>query len=116
MKKIVLVLIISLLLSCKGLKVVTYQKPMTNLELARYIRLIDFKRQLTIQNYLYIYNTQRNFDRLRNLNNNNFYNNYNSYYRNKQNNNTPQTGTTGNTLTTINVLPPVSNGNIKTKQ
>lgn len=115
-KKIVLVAIINILLSCKNLKVVTYQKPMSNLELARYIRLIQHKKQISLQNYLYIYNAQRNFDRWRYPVTPYLINDFSSNYRNRSIINIPQTGTTGNTLTTQNVLPPVPNKNIKTKQ
>ncbi len=89
---------------------------MSNSELTNYIRLIQHKRKISLQNYLYIYNTQSNFDRLRNLIINNTHVGYNPNYRNLQNFNIPKTGTTGNTLTTPNVQPPISNGNIKTKQ
>ena len=115
-KKIALVLIVSILLSCKGVKFVTYQKPMSNLELGRYIRLIEQKKYLSLQNYLYIYNAQRNFDRWRYPIASYNINNFSPNYRNYSTINIPQTGTTGNTLTTPNVQPPISNGNIKTKQ
>jgi len=115
-KKIVLILIVSLFCSCKSFKVVTYQKPMTNLELARYIRLIEHRRLISLENYFYKYGIKPRYGY-------NYYQpyNYNRIYKNtkRYNNITPQTGTTGNTTIlniTPNVQPAISNGNIKTKQ
>lgn len=113
-KKIVLVLIASILLGCKNLKVVSYQKPMSNAELARYIRLIEHRRIVSFENYLYRFRFNRNFNRFHYSINDINFNNNNQNYRNNTNNNV-QTGTTGNTLTTPNVQPPIPKVNIKTK-
>lgn len=113
-KKIVLVLIGSLLLSCKGVKFVTYQKPMSNLELARYIRLIENRRMMSLENFLYNYRFNYNFNNFRRYYDTTIYNNLN--YRKRYTNQTPQSGTVGNTLNTPNVLPPIPKSNIKTKQ
>lgn len=108
-KKIVLVLIASILLGCKNLKVVAYKKPMTNDELARYIRLIEHRRLISMQMYYYDYTNRRNFYyTYPNFNSNN--NNYRNYKKQIA----PQTGTVGNT--TSNVITPVPKGNIKTNQ
>lgn len=116
-RMIVLTLVISLFFNCKSFKVVTYQKPMSNLELARYIRLIEHRRVISLENYFYNYGIRPRYGY-------NYYQpyNYNRIYKNTKRYNviTPQTGTTGNTTyipnTTPNVQPPISNGNIKTKQ
>lgn len=120
-KKITFVLIISILLSCKNLSFVTYVEPMSNLELARYIRLIEHRRIMSLQNYLYMYNAQRNFNQWRYPIANYNINGYNSSVRNSNVRTNvprtiPQTGTVGNTITTPNVQPPIATGNIKTKQ
>jgi hypothetical protein len=111
MRFFVLIFII-LIFSCKAQ---FNNRPMSNLELARYIKLIEFRRQISLHNYIYLYNTQRNFDRLRNINAN-LNNIYNSNYKNNTFVNIPQTATVGNTTVTPNVQPPISNGNIKTNQ
>tara|TARA_R110002096_G_scaffold47013_3_gene125679 strand:+ start:51 stop:419 length:369 start_codon:yes stop_codon:yes gene_type:complete len=120
-KKIVLVLIVSLLLSCKGLKIVTFEKPMTNLELSRYIRLIENRRLMSIENYFYRYGFLPNYNRYYIPNNNFNYYNFNNYSTGVRSSNVrtniprpiPQTGTTGNTT---NVQAPIPKVNIKTKQ
>ena len=118
-KKIVLILIVSLFFSCKSFKVVTYQKPMTNLELARYIRLIEHRRIISLENYLYRY-ARGNYFNL--YYNHPFHSNWNfkDYNRirtiNFNNITQPKTGTVGNTITMPNVQTPIPKGNIKTKQ
>lgn len=91
---------------------------MTNLELARYIRLIENRKLMSIENYFYRYGFLPNYNRYYYPNNNYNVNNYSQGFRsyNVRTNiprSIPQTGTTGNTT---NVQPPIPKGNIKTKQ
>tara|TARA_R110002012_G_scaffold69193_2_gene179196 strand:+ start:40 stop:381 length:342 start_codon:yes stop_codon:yes gene_type:complete len=109
-------LIIFFLLGCKSTQFVSYQKPMSNDELARYIRLIEHKRIVSFENYLYRYGRVNYFNLYNNLPfhiNRSFKDSYKPKTINIQ---TPQTGTVGSTTITPNVQPPISNGNIKTKQ
>tara|TARA_R100001443_G_scaffold13529_1_gene23529 strand:+ start:4771 stop:5139 length:369 start_codon:yes stop_codon:yes gene_type:complete len=107
------------LAGCSNLKMVTYNKPMTNAELVHYIRLIEHKKLISFENYLYRYGRTNHFNFYYNQP---FYSgwNFKNYNRlktvNFNNITQPKTGTTGNTLTTPSVLPPILNGNIKTKQ
>lgn len=115
-RMIVLTLVISLFFNCKSFKVVTYQKPMSNLELARYIRLIEHRRVISLENYFYRYQINRPFFyRQFYINPINYNYNYKQNFRNNTNNNV-QTGTVGNTIATPNVQPPIPKSNIKTKQ
>ena len=86
---------------------------MSNLELARYIRLVEHKRIMSLENYFYRYGITPRY-------NYNYYQpyNYNRIYKNNKRKLSiiPQTGTTGNTLNTPNVQPAIPKGNIKTKQ
>lgn len=116
-KKIVLILIVSLFCNCKSFKVVAYQKPMSNLELARYIRLIEHRRVISLENYLYRYGINRPFFyRDFYLQPINYNYSYKPSFRNNTNINIPRTGTVGNTITMPNVQTPIPKGNIKTKQ
>ena len=111
--------LLRVILGCSNLKVVTYQKPMSNAELARFIRLIEHKRLISLENYLYRY-ARNNYFNL-------YYNHpfhstwgFKDYNRtrtiNFNNITQPKTGTVGNTIITPNVQPPIPKGNIKTKQ
>jgi len=94
---------------------------MTNLELARYIRLIENRRLMSLENYFYRYGFLPNYNRYYIPNNNFNYYNFNNYSTGVRSSNVrtnpprsiPQTGTTGNTT---NVQAPIPKVNIKTKQ
>ena len=110
--KIIVLVLVSSFLGCSNLKVVTYSDPMINNELVYYIRMIEQRRLLSLQNYFYKYGFHPDY--YRNYNYNPYFNNsYNNYRSSTQRITPTQTGTTGST---INVQPSIPKGNIKTKQ